>query len=138
MDKVTLRSHRYWSIICVVFFGLLIYYARTYSKTVYAQNIIGSAIISWSSVSFLTLFQIIKNERALDGKFIALLVRRLSKPFAVLLFVEFALLIISRADKELMMIFIASVSAVTIIFLSLTSLLEFSIWFNQRKRNRRS
>lgn len=137
MDKITVAAHRYWSIIWIIFFGLLVYYEKTYSNTIYVKNILDSAIISWSSVAFVTLLQIINNNRTLDGKFIGLLVMKLSRPFALLLFLEFAIFFISRENKEVMMIFTASVSAVTTIYLSLASLLEFSTWFNQFERNRR-
>jgi hypothetical protein len=84
------------------------------------------------------LLQIINNNRTLDGKFIALLFMKLSRPFAFLLFLEFAIFFISKQNKEVMTIFTASVSADKTIYLALASLLEFSMWFNHFKRNRRS
>ena len=136
MDKISLKSHRYWTILWVIFFIFIVYYEKNYSKSVVAQNVLESAIISWSAVSFSILIRLIKNDRIIDGRLIFMLIRKLAPPFSVLLFVEFIAFLVTKENKDFMIIFICSVSAVTTIYLALASLLEFSIWFNQPKNKR--
>lgn len=130
MDKITLKSHRYWSMIWIIFFIILIYYERHYSRPV-AQNVIDSAIISWSAVSLSFLIRLVRNDRGVDGKFVSVLIRKISPPFLVLIFIELVMLLIARDRAEFMIILICSVASVATIYLALASLLEFSIWFNQ-------
>ncbi|MCF3946506.1 hypothetical protein AiwAL_09830 [Acidiphilium sp. AL] len=117
-------------------FILLIYYEKNYSKSVIAENILESSIVSWIAVSFSTLLRLAKSNNAMNGKFILILVRKISRPFSILLFIELMLFFLMKERKEFMIVFICSVAATTTIYLALASLWEFSIWLN-RPRNRR-